>query len=209
MSKVKCDESQLQCSPSVCKTKCPYRPEMQHLQRLSLKILSDRCLPLDLGFSPVSDRVSAIYSSKPHNALDLLKRDKPLMTLNGKAYIANEVCSLLLQRASHSLLFLLQSFGLLWILPWDHSRALSQNEQVHPLSEQEQAQLIRTADSRHADDAKFSFLNQWKSSNTDTTDPGISNSSIHSCATEHTLASCYKSTWLPDLSQPLLYFRYF
>lgn len=131
------------------------------------------------------------------------------MTLNGKAYPASVVCSLSLQRASHSLLVLLQSFGQPWTQPWDHSQALSWNEQVHPLSEQEQAQLIWTAHSRHADDAKFGFLNQLKSSNTNPIDPGLLNSPIRSCAMEHTLwHQVIKVPVCQTVSQPSLYFRH-
>lgn len=208
MSKIKCGESQLQCTTSVCKTKCPYGQEMQHLQRVTLKIeMTDVYLWTWVLVLFLIGFLCHLFCSQPP---DLLKRDKPFMTLTGKAYTNNVVCSFLLQRASHSLLFLHQSFGQLWIKPWDHSQVISQNEQAHPLSEQEQAQLIWTSDSRHVDDAKFSFLNQRKSFNTNPTHLGLSNTSKHSCAMEHTL--CYhviKARVSQTVSQPSLYFRHF
>lgn len=104
------------------------------------------------------------------------------MTLDGYVYNVNVVCSLLLQRANHSLSVVLQSFGQPCTKTRDHSQALSWNELVRPLSEEKQAQLTWTAHSRHADNAKFGFLNLQKSSNTNSTGPGLSNSSMCSCA---------------------------
>lgn len=87
------------------------------------------------------------------------------MTLDGFVYTVNVVCSVLLQRANHSFLVLLTPCT----QTWGYSQALSWNELVHPVSEEEQAQLTLTAHSRRTNNAKFIFFNLWKSSNTNST----------------------------------------
>lgn len=193
MSKIKCDESYLQYTTSVCMTKCPYIQEIHHLRRVTLKRLSDRdvylwtwilVLPLIGHLCNLSSGMMYVLWS--YNVANILQPCTAMSVLS---------MGLILFVSREQTTVSQFCFGQPRTQTWVQSQALFQNELVHPLSKEEQAQLTWTTPSRHADNAKFGFLNLQKSSNTNSTGPGLSNASMHSCVVQHRLlASGYRDT---------------
>lgn len=145
-----------------------------------------------------------IWQNHVHT-LDLLRRDESFMTLKGYVLLSmgfSRFCSREQTTVSQFCSSLLESCA---YRPEFSPRLSSGMTQCIPaqLPSPCQAQLTRTAPSRQADSATFGSLNLGEPSNTNSTGPRLSNSSMHSWHPVITTPVCQTA------SQPSHHFRRF
>lgn len=177
-----------------------------NLRRVTIKKQWERNASLDLDVSPASDRTPVQFIWRNHvHTLDLLRQGESLMTLKGSILLSMGFSRLCSREHTMALQFCSSPLESCTYRPEFNPRLSSGMTKYIPsqLPSPCQAQLTWTAPSRQGDSAKFGSLNLGEPSNTNSTGPGLSSSSIHSWHPLITRPVCQAS------SQPSHHFRRF